>query len=79
MATIKLIPDSKTVSGFKWTSSRGPAITIKSGTACSGSITTRQETPINLLLQLSRKYLLGIGETEEKVKKLIETGGKSQK
>jgi len=78
MATIKLIPDPETVSGFKWTSSRGPAIAIGSGTACSGSVTTRKEAPINLLLQLSKKYLLGIGETEGKVEKMIETGGKSE-
>jgi len=41
--------DPTTVSGFKWSSSRGPAITITSGTLCTVEVIARQQPPVSLL------------------------------
>lgn len=71
-ATVKLIPDPNTISGYKWTSSKGPPIEIRSGTICTGSVITREEAPINLLFQLCKKYLLGIGEDEDRTESYLQ-------
>lgn len=44
--TISLIPDQNTVSGYKWTSSEGPPISIQSGTLSNGMITIEDSPPI---------------------------------
>jgi HlyD family secretion protein len=41
--------DPTSVSGYKWSSSRGPAITITSGTLCTVQVITRQQPPVSLL------------------------------
>jgi HlyD family secretion protein len=41
--------DPQTLSGYKWSSSKGPAITISSGTLCTVQVITRQQPPVSLL------------------------------
>jgi NHLM bacteriocin system secretion protein len=50
--TIRAEParDPNTPSGFKWSSGKGPAVTITSGTPCKAAITVREQRPIALLL-----------------------------
>lgn len=57
-----LIPDSGTVSGFKWSSPKGPPIKIHSGTLCFSKITLEEQPPISLVIPLLKRTLLGIGE-----------------
>lgn len=44
--TVSLIPDQQTESGFKWTSSSGPPVTIQSGALSRGIITVEKSAPI---------------------------------
>ena len=52
---IDLIPSSKTESGFKWSSPKGPQLKLQTGTLCSGSIVV-QEPPIQLVIPTLRKF-----------------------
>jgi len=49
--------DPQSVSGYKWSSSRGPAITITSGTLCTVQVITRQQTPVSLLFPFVKAKL----------------------
>jgi HlyD family secretion protein len=52
--------DPNTQSGFKWSSSRGPAITITSGTLGTVQVITRKQSPASLLFPyLKNKVGLG--------------------
>jgi len=57
-----LIPDASTVSGYKWSSSRGPQMQIDSGILCSGSVTVKTQKPISLVMPMIRKKLFGVGD-----------------
>lgn len=57
-----LIPDSRTPSGYKWSSSKGPDIRIDSGYLCMGMVTVKKSHPIALILPALKKKLFGIGE-----------------
>ncbi len=57
-----LIPDPRTPSGYKWSSSEGPPMKIHTGTLCFSTVTVAEQPPINLVIPLFKKYLLGIGE-----------------
>ena len=46
---VTLKRDPKTMSGYQWSSSRGPAITISSGTLCTVEVITRHQPPVSLL------------------------------
>lgn len=48
--------DTKSYSGFKWTSAKGPDITIKEGTSCMGQITVKQENPITIVVPAFKKF-----------------------
>ncbi len=52
---IDLIPDSKTVSGYRWTSRNGPPIKIQTGTMCGANISVKKERPIWLLLPILKR------------------------
>ena len=52
--------DHNTQSGFKWSSSRGPAITITSGTLGTVQVITRKQSPASLLLPYF-KNKVGLG------------------
>jgi HlyD family secretion protein len=46
----RLEPDPQTPSGFHWSSGRGPAIQISSGTICTGRIVTKRQAPAELVI-----------------------------
>jgi HlyD family secretion protein len=46
----ELVTESSTPSGYRWTSGRGPDVTITSGTRCTGYVTTRAQRPFELVL-----------------------------
>ena len=48
--------DSESYSGFKWTSAKGPDISIKEGTSCIGQITIKQENPITIVVPAFKKF-----------------------
>ena len=48
--------DTKSYSGFKWTSAKGPDIAIKEGTSCMGQITIKQENPITIVVPAFKKF-----------------------
>ncbi|HXW15702.1 MAG TPA: NHLP bacteriocin system secretion protein [Terriglobia bacterium] len=54
---VTLESDPKTHSGFHWSSSRGPAITITSGTLCMAQVITRQQSPVSLLFPFLKDKL----------------------
>jgi len=64
-----LIPDPRTESEYKWSSSRGPAEKIQSGTLCSASITVFEQSPASLVVPLLKKHFLGIGQKRFNAKK----------
>lgn len=51
-----LIYDKKTVSGFKWSTQKGPPLKILSGTFCDTLVTYKTERPINLVIPILRKW-----------------------
>lgn len=55
------IPSPDTFSGYKWTSSKGPALKIYSGTLAAGSITIKEQAPLSLVLPWLKKNILGFG------------------
>ncbi|MCP4252226.1 MAG: NHLP bacteriocin system secretion protein [Candidatus Scalindua sp.] len=58
----ELLTNDKTVSGYEWSSPKGPPLTIHGGTICTTSITVRKQPPISLVIPLLRKYLLGYND-----------------
>ena len=63
---LALVPDPRTSSGYKWTSSQGPPFAIGPGMMASGSVTVERRPPVQLIIPLMKKYLLGIGQEEDK-------------
>jgi HlyD family secretion protein len=53
----ELIPSAKTPSGFKWSSGKGPPISIQAGTICVGEITVEHKRPINYVIPLLKNKL----------------------
>lgn len=43
---VNLVPDSKTFSGYGWTTAEGPPVRLNSGTIVNGAITASSERPI---------------------------------
>jgi HlyD family secretion protein len=60
---VRLIPDSKTVTGYKWSSSKGPDETLETGILCYGAVTVKEQRPIALVIPLIKKNVFGIGES----------------
>lgn len=54
---VALEHDAGTRSGFKWSSPKGPDITLTSGTLCSVLVVTREQTPISLLFPFMKSKL----------------------
>ena len=54
---IALERDPETPTGYRWSSSIGPAVDISSGTLTSGDVVVREERPIRLLLPTLREKL----------------------
>ena len=59
---VSIIPDPTTYSGYKWSSSRGPAQKIGSGYICTAKVTTDKRHPISLIIPMLKKKLLGVGD-----------------
>ena len=57
---VALNSDRSTSSGFQWSTAKGPAITITSGTICGVQIVTRRQPPASLVFPYIRKKL-GVG------------------
>lgn len=53
---IRLLPDARTASGYRWTSSRGPHIRVSVGTTSSVRITVEEKPPITFLLPVLRPF-----------------------
>ena len=58
---VALVPDSRTFSWYLWTSSKGPPVAIHAGTMCTASAIVKRQPPIQLVVPLMKKYVLGIG------------------
>jgi HlyD family secretion protein len=54
---VTLLPDEKTPSGFKWSSSSGPPIAVQSGTLCTGSVIVERRRPISYILPIFKRAL----------------------
>lgn len=54
---IEMEKDARTPSGYRWSSSRGPVMTLSSGTLCTGDIVTRWQRPVTLILPSIKKSL----------------------
>ncbi len=54
---VTLLPDEKTPSGFKWSSSSGPPMTVQSGTLCTGSVIVERRRPISYILPIFKRAL----------------------
>jgi len=50
----ELSPDPSTVSGYKWSSSAGPAVRLTSGTTTTGRVVLEQRAPMTYLLPILR-------------------------
>ena len=53
----QLISDESTASGYQWTSSTGPDLTLTSGTPCNVAITVKVQRPITLVIPALRRWL----------------------
>jgi HlyD family secretion protein len=51
-----LVVDPSTVSGYRWSSSKGPPLKIQSGTLATGNIEVATKRPIEMVIPLMRKY-----------------------
>ncbi len=54
---VKMIMDSATVSGYKWSTPEGPAIVIDDGTFCIGEVKVAQKRPISMVIPFIKKLL----------------------
>lgn len=54
---IDVITDESTVSGYKWSSSKGPPLKINSGTLCTGAVTISEQRPISMVIPMVKKAL----------------------
>lgn len=52
---VNLIPNSKTTSGYEWTSGTGPATKILGGTWCNATIIIKSKHPIDLIIPKIKK------------------------
>ncbi|MEI7694530.1 MAG: NHLP bacteriocin system secretion protein [Chlorobium sp.] len=56
---VKLRRDASSPSGYRWTSGKGPQVSVTSGTICTGRINVEDNRPIDLVVPLFKKYVLG--------------------
>jgi len=59
---VNLFTDSSTLSGYQWSFKGGPPIKIHSGTLCDGTVVISSQPPVNLVIPLLKKRVLGIGK-----------------
>jgi HlyD family secretion protein len=56
---VVLLKDAGAYSGYRWTSGNGPRVKITSGILCSGKIVIEKQRPIDLVVPVLKKYVLG--------------------
>ncbi len=54
---VSLATSPDTISGFRWTSSQGPPTRVSAGTPCRGSVTVKEQRPIELVIPFLKKQL----------------------
>ncbi|MGI6647513.1 MAG: NHLP bacteriocin system secretion protein [Bacillota bacterium] len=54
---VKLIMDSSTPSGYKWSTSQGPPIIVDDGTFCLGEVKVEEKRPISMVIPFIKKLL----------------------
>jgi NHLM bacteriocin system secretion protein len=52
---VEMERNPKTFSGYQWSSSRGPNLTLSGGTLCTAEVVARWQRPVELLLPALRK------------------------
>jgi len=52
---VEMDRNPKTFSGYQWSSSRGPNLTLSGGTLCTAEVVTRWQRPVELMLPALRK------------------------
>lgn len=57
VAHVELLPDTKTISGYQWSSQAGAGLDVSSGTLCMASVILRQQAPITLVIPALKKFL----------------------
>jgi len=55
-----LIPSTESVSGYKWSSGRGPNMLLGTGTLCGANVIVNEKRPISFVIPLMKKHVLGI-------------------
>ncbi|MCJ8279057.1 MAG: NHLP bacteriocin system secretion protein, partial [Rivularia sp. ALOHA_DT_140] len=55
-AIAKLEIDSKTLSGYKWSSSQGPRLEVSPGTTTTVRVTVEERAPITFVLPILREW-----------------------
>lgn len=55
-----LIPDPHTVSGYKWSSGKGPHLNIETGTFCTSTVVVEEQRPISMVIPIFKKYLFDL-------------------
>lgn len=58
---VRLRRDASSYSGYCWTSGKGPRVKITSGTLSSGQIDIEDRRPVDLVVPIFKKYILGEG------------------
>lgn len=58
---VRLAGDSRSYSGYRWTSGKGPQVKISSGVLCNAEIQLEERRPVELVIPIFRKYVLGEG------------------
>lgn len=54
---VKLVMDSSTVSGYKWSTPRGPSIVIDGGTFCTAEVKIEQKRPLSMVMPFIKRLL----------------------
>ncbi len=54
---VKLQPDSSSPNGFKWSSGKGPATPIVSGTLCQADITVEKKRPLEMIIPYMKRNM----------------------
>lgn len=54
-AKVRLEGDTSTVSGYRWSSGKGPPLRLSAGTLTRAEVTTREQAPIGLVIPLIRR------------------------
>ena len=57
-----LIPDPRTPSGYKWSTSDGPSMRLQPGTMAICSVVLDERSPISMLIPYVKNQVLGVGE-----------------